>query len=113
MVDNRARAVELMSVYDGDTFWARIFLAPGLSVRSIIEAKIRVKGWSAKELDEVEGPAMRNAFERHLRAAKDISIVLSRMSHDRIVADVYLDGEKFAGLLNLQLRRLRLARSKP
>ncbi len=101
------RSATFLSIVDGDTFRARIDLAPSLSLRILTEAKVRVHGWNAAELSETEGPRMRDEFGMELKSATRIRLRLGRMSYDRIVCDVYLDDVPFLGVLVTRLRQLR------
>lgn len=105
--DNRIRSAQFLRVHDGDTLWARIDLTPGLSLRQQVECKVRVKGYNAAELSEAEGPRMRDLFEATLKSAISLRLKLGRMSYDRVVCEVWLDGYLFAGVLHTALRRIR------
>lgn len=107
MIDNQVRSARLLRTLDGDTFAASLDLAPRVKPRPTLEAHIRVRGWSAKELNEIEGPEMLFWFNSLLVGAQTIAVRLGPMSFERIVCDVYLDGVLFAGMLRGQLRNIR------
>ncbi len=105
--DHRIRAATFLRVHDGDTFWSRVDLTPGMSVRVPLECKIRVRGYNAAELSETEGPLMRDLFETRLKATVALRVKLGRMSYDRVVCDVWMDGSLFSGVLQTALRGIR------
>jgi endonuclease YncB( thermonuclease family) len=105
--DNLTRPATYIRVIDGDTFVAKIPVWQGVKPAVFYEASIRVKGWSAAELNEPEGLIMRDAFESMLRAAKTIDLTFSTMSFERLVCAVFLDDQLFAGLLHQRLHQLR------
>ena len=107
MEDNSVRKCGFVRVLDGDTFEALIELAPRVKPRPLMSANIRVKDYSAAELREPEGPYMRDQFERALKIAGRITIRFHAMSFERIVCDVYLDGQLFAGILKKKLAEFR------
>ena len=110
--DAYIRVAEFDSIWDGDTFWARIHLTkPGILGVSV-RAKVRVHKWDAAELSAPEGAYMRDQFEQLLRAASRLRVKILRMSYDRVVCDVYLDDRLFAGLLARALRQFRQRRQQ-
>lgn len=113
VIDNYVRGARFVKVIDGDTFAAVIALAPKVKPAPLLDAHVRVFGWNAAELREAEGPAMRDAFNELLQAARVITVQMVAMSFERIVCVVYLDGVRFDGLLDNRLRiwRTRAANS--
>jgi hypothetical protein len=106
--DNFVRSARYLRTIDGDTFVAEVDLVPpAVHPQVRLEINVRTRGWSAAELREPEGPAMRVEFERLLRSAKLIDLELRNMSFNRCVCSVYLDGVLFAGLLERKLMELR------
>jgi endonuclease YncB( thermonuclease family) len=105
--DNDVREVKYIRTHDGDTFWGYIVTLRAGSHTLGCENKIRVYGYSAAELAESEGPAMRDAFEQMLRLAGTIRIRLRGRSWDRYVADVFIDNQPFARKLGAKLAELR------
>jgi hypothetical protein len=109
--DNDVRFAEFLRIIDGDTFAARIHLAPKVRPRVQMEASIRVHNWSAAELNTEEGRHMRLLFEETLRTAGRIDVVMKTMSFERIVCAVWIDDELFAGLLTHELLAFRRAKA--
>lgn len=105
--DNRMRSATYISTYDGDTFWAHVNVLPRVTFFSEMPFRIRVHGYNAAELNEAEGPHLRDFFKAKLEAAKEIRLRIIGMSYDRIVCDVFLDEEMFLGELHQEIRRLR------
>lgn len=113
VIDNNNRTAQFVDVVDGDTFTAMLALVPArVKPQPMLKARIRVADWNAAELREAEGPAMRDAFERILRSAILITVTLRYMSFERIVSDVYINGERFDGLLKTELMRLRASNAE-
>jgi hypothetical protein len=105
--DNRVRAATYLHVVDGDTFYADILLAKLGTIEVRTSMKIRVHNYNADELSEPEGIHMRDQFAGMLMAAKGIRLYIGSMSHDRIVCDVYLDGQLFGLKLQQALAHFR------
>lgn len=105
--DNDTRFAEFQRIIDGDTFEARIHMCPRMRPRLQVVANIRVQNWNAAEMNEAEGPYMRQKFEELLLAAKRIDLQIRTMSFERVVAAVWLDDELFAGILTHELLELR------
>jgi hypothetical protein len=106
--DNYARQIVYQRTIDGDTFAGTMDLLPAFVSPNVkLDTHVRVHNWSAAELREAEGPAMRDAFEKLLKNAKRIDLELRAMSFRRIVASVWLDDVLFAGLLHQRLQQLR------
>lgn len=105
--DNDTRYAEFLRIIDGDTFQARIHLAPHARPRVEMVASIRVANWNAAELNEPEGKFMRDKFEEMLRVAGRIDLQMRTMSFERIVCSVWLDDELFAGILTHELLTFR------
>lgn len=101
--DNGIRRVTFLRITDGDTFVCILNLAPQVRPKPLLEVRIRVEKWNAAELNDAEGPFMRDQFEKMLRAATTITVDMKYMSHDRIVAAVFINDELFAGLLTERL----------
>jgi endonuclease YncB( thermonuclease family) len=107
MIDTGVRTAHFVRVIDGDTFRARLLLAPRVDPQPTLDASIRVAGWDAAELRDAEGPSMRDEFESILQSAGTITVQLTGMSFQRVVAVVFIDGKRFDGLLHQSLRQLR------
>lgn len=105
--DNGIRRIRYIRTIDGDTFVGDLLVAPQLRPIPKIEVAVRVEGWSAEELNEREGPFMRDAFRGMLEGASVITVRLKTMSFQRIVAAVFLDDILFAGLLHTTLTAYR------
>jgi hypothetical protein len=110
--DRGYRSAEFVRIKDGDTFVAQVITWKVRDECELSQRSIRVRGWSAKELSEDEGPAMRDEFRRMLQNAQLIELRATGRSFERIVCEVYLDGILFSGLLKKSLRRLRIKRAR-
>lgn len=109
--DNHTRFVTFLRIVDGDTFHCRMVLLQHVKPQPQYEGNIRVFGWNAAELSEDEGPWMRDHFEALLLKATRITVTVSTMSFERMVAIVWLDGVRFDGILHTALRSFQHRRA--
>ena len=118
MRDEYLRRAEWMRTLDGDTFEFRMDLGFDVDTRQ----EIRLRGFSAKELSEAEGPAMREYADALLRRARVIMVQTFKTNPEehvfanlkrtftRYVGDVWVDGMSLADALSMQLLTLRKTR---
>lgn len=111
--DNRIRRVKWLRTHDGDSFMSLVDAVPVYRPRPWLETMIRVHGWYIAELNEEEGPYMRDVFDLILREAtaegKVLSVKMRARSFERIVSNVFIDGELLAALLSRNLIVFRSA----
>lgn len=91
------RPLAKQALMDGDTWWMDVDL--GLRVHTF--TKIRLHRYSAPEMSTPEGPPAKEKALARLYAATSILIQTyhDALSHDRWVADVYVDGQLLGPLL--------------
>jgi len=96
-------AVEVVSVYDGDTFKVNIPNYPSICGYKI---SIRIRGVDAPEMKSKDEKTRRLALKakklvsEKLENAKEIILKnIERGKYFRIIADVFVDGENLADLL--------------
>jgi endonuclease YncB( thermonuclease family) len=82
---------------DGDTYWMDI----DLGVRTHAHWKIRLRNYSCVERGDPGGLAAQDFALSHLYAALQVVIQTykDRLSHDRWVADAWIDGRSLGEIL--------------
>lgn len=91
----REKQVEM----DGDTWWMDV----DLGMRTHVHWKIRLHDYSCPERRESGGVEAKTYALEKLYAAKQIVLVTykDRLSYDRWVADVYVDGDSLGPMMQL------------
>lgn len=70
--------------------------------------RVRIRGIDTPEMSELEGPAAKQRLEELLRSGAIRIVPHARDVYDRLVADVFVNGQNVAEMLDLEGYKKRL-----